>query len=69
MTYRGLSENTIILNVYRAHWVERVIRSDRYTPNLLITLPMKKFSTSIGSEIKFEIEFDVSLEKPAFISS
>lgn len=64
-----MSENTRMLKVYSAHWIERVMNKDHCTPNLLIRLPMKKLSTKIGREIKLEIEFEVSRENPALISS
>ncbi len=37
-------------------------------PSLLISPPMKRFNMRMGKEIKLEIELEVSLENPAFIS-
>jgi hypothetical protein len=51
------------------YWTERVMTNEDCIPSLFISPPMNRFNMRMGREIKLEIEFEVSLENPALISS
>lgn len=68
ITKWGLREKTWILKEYSAQRSSNTYFKAFYIPSFVMIPVIRKVNAITGSDIKFDIEFDVSLENPALMS-